>query len=155
MRSLRRIAGVLAPFVLMAITATLLAGCSAAATSPAAGLTVSGAWARATADPARGSAAYLTIANPTAQADTLTSVASPIASVEMHQTMTDASGMTGMSPVQSIAVPAGGTVTLEPGGYHLMLMNLTKPLAAGDTIELDLVFQHAGKVTVQAEVKSS
>jgi hypothetical protein len=151
MRSLQRagLVAVAAAFVLV------VAACSSGTAGTPKALAVSGAWARAQADTTANSAAYLTIANPTDQADTLLRVTSPVAMVEMHQTTTDASGMTGMSPVESIAVPAGGTVTLEPGGFHLMLMDLTKPLAVGDHVELDLVFQHAGAVTVQAEVKSS
>jgi copper(I)-binding protein len=52
-----------------------------------------------------------------------------------------------------LEVPAGGTVTLAPGGYHLMIMGLTKTLEVGGKLELDLVFEHAGKVVVQAEVR--
>jgi hypothetical protein len=74
--------------------------------------------------------------------------------VELHETSTDASGMTGMHPVARIEVPAGGEVKLQPGGFHLMLMSLTKPLAVGDKVEIDLVFEHAGRIVVQAEVRS-
>ena len=72
---------------------------------------------------------------------------------QVHETMSDASGMTGMQPVAAVDVPAGGQVKLEPGGYHIMLMDLTKPLAAGDSIQLTLVFQKAGPVVVTAEVR--
>ena len=63
------------------------------------------------------------------------------------------SGMAGMKPVDRVAVGAGATVRLEPGGYHLMIMRLSKTLAAGDTVELDLTFEHMGRVVVQAEVR--
>jgi hypothetical protein len=44
-------------------------------------------------------------------------------------------------------------VTLQPGGHHLMIMGLSRPLTAGGTLELDLVFEKAGKVAVMAEVR--
>jgi periplasmic copper chaperone A len=61
-------------------------------------------------------------------------------------------GMMGMQPVKEITIPAGGTVTLEPGGYHVMLMDLKKDLKAGDTIPATLTFG-SGDVDVTATVK--
>ena len=49
-------------------------------------------------------------------------------------------------------MPAGGEAVLEPGGYHLMLLELTAPLLEGDTIELTLEFQVAGALSVTADV---
>jgi copper(I)-binding protein len=83
----------------------------------------------------------------------LTAVTSPsAASVEMHKTST-MSGMTGMDDVSAIHIPAGGTVTLEPGGFHLMLMSPTG-LQVGQTVDLVLTFENAGTMTVKAEVKN-
>jgi hypothetical protein len=125
-----------------------LGACSTAATpapTAAASVTVSGAWVRVAATTGAPTAAYLVIANAGAQAATM---------VEIHETKTDMSGMTGMSPIDRLPIPAGGTATLQPGGFHLMLTGLKAPLAAGATVELDLVFEHAGKVVVQAEVRA-
>jgi len=61
--------------------------------------------------------------------------------------------MMGMHPVARLEVPAGGSVRLKPGSYHLMLMGLTGDLVAGKTIQLDLVFERAGKVVVAAEIR--
>jgi copper(I)-binding protein len=114
---------------------------------------VSGAWVRPPTSPGLPAAGYLVIRNPGGQPETLTAASSLSAgSVEMHKTTT-MSGMTGMEPVSAIHIPAGGTVTLEPGGFHLMLMN-PKPMAVGDTIELVLTFEKAGTITVKAEVKN-
>jgi copper(I)-binding protein len=58
-----------------------------------------------------------------------------------------------MQPVDSIELPAGETVALEPGGYHVMLLDLVEPLEVGQEIELTLSFQVAGDRTVTAEVR--
>jgi len=144
--------GVRTALAAVAIVAAL-AGCGGAGTTPSASLTTSGAWARP--GPAGGeTAAYLVIANAAGTADTLVSASSPDAdSVGLHQTITDASGMTGMQPMTGIDIPAGGSVTLEPGGTHLMVTGLAKDLAAGGTLDLELHFKNAGTVTVKASVK--
>lgn len=118
-------------------------------------VTVSDAWVRVPKNAMGPTGAYMTIANAGSADDALLSASSPVAgSVEIHQTTTDASGMTGMSPVDQVPVPAGKSASLAPGGFHMMLMNLNRTLAAGDTVELDLTFQKAGRVTVQAEVRA-
>ncbi len=58
-----------------------------------------------------------------------------------------------MQPVDSVPVPAGETVELKPGGYHVMLLDVQKELVPGDTIEVTLTFELAGEVTVTAEVR--
>jgi hypothetical protein len=116
-------------------------------------MSISGAWARPAAAGGQ-SAAYLTMTNTSGTMDALLSATSPAAGkVELHETSIDGSGMTGMHPVARVDVPAGQAVELKPGSYHLMLMGLTGELAVGKTIELDLVFEKAGKVVVQAEIR--
>ena len=145
-RSLARAAVFAAP----ALTVLILGGC-ASPTASAGPMTVRDAWVRL---PAGGlTACYLVIENGTGQADVLTGVTLPGGgSAMLHQTSTDASGMTGMHPVDRIHVPAGGTVALAPGGFHLMIEGFAAA-KAGDSVELDLTFEHAGKVVVQAEVR--
>ena len=58
-----------------------------------------------------------------------------------------------MRPVESIELPAGKTVKLEPGGYHIMLLELAKPLEVGQTFDVTLSFKMAGDRTVTAEVR--
>lgn len=138
--------------LMSAVVAASLAACSSG--GAAAAPTISDAWARPSMGMDKPAAAYMVITNSTGQADALLSVSTPAASsVEIHETSTDASGMTGMHPIARLDVPAGGTVKLEPGGFHLMIMGLTKPLEVGGKLELDLIFEHAGKVVVQAEVR--
>jgi len=138
----------LIPLCLGALVIGLLAGCSSGAP------TVSGAWVRPPMGANTPGAAYMTIANSSDQADALISASSPVAgAVEIHETAADSGGMMGMQPVEQIEVPAGGSVELKPGGYHLMLMDVTQTLEVGSTVELDLVFERAGTVVVQADVK--
>jgi copper(I)-binding protein len=70
---------------------------------------------------------------------------------EMGDDMGD--GMMTMQPVESIPVPAGEKVELKPGGYHVMLLQVKKVLAVGDTIDVTLTFETAGEVTTTAEVR--
>lgn len=63
--------------------------------------------------------------------------------------------MAGMQEVHKIDIPAGSSVQLQPGGYHVMLIDLAKPLAVGDTIELTLEFEKAGQKTVTVTAKEA
>ena len=101
----------------------------------------------------RPAAGYLVITGGS-QADALLGATSPAAgTVELHETSMDSSGMTGMHPISRLEIPAAATVTLQPGGYHLMLMEPTGEITVGSTVQLELTFEKAGKITVQAEVK--
>lgn len=57
-----------------------------------------------------------------------------------------------MQPVDRIELPAGQAVELKPGGYHIMLMDLVKPLAVGDTIKITFTFEKAGDITIDVPV---
>ena len=142
------------------------------------GIVVEDAWVRPSPLQAGNGAAYMVIRNNGSEDDALLSASTDIAqTVEIHETFTmagegdqamgdmgdegmsdmgdssDMSGeMMGMRPVESIPVPAKGSATLEPGGYHIMLMGI-EPLQAGQKVTLTLTFEHAGTVQVEAEVK--
>ena len=108
---------------------------------------VTGAWSRPAAQGTTG-AGFMTLSNPGAKADALVSVASPLAKgVTIHQSMLHGS-MSMMQPVTTVPVPAGGSVTFAPGGYHLMFLELTKPLNVGDSVPATLTF--ASGATVKA-----
>lgn len=104
-------------------------------------------WARATPPNAPTAAGYLTITNHGSTADRLTAVSTPVAeSGELHIMKVDNGVMT-MRPVEGgIEIPAGGTVTLAPGGYHLMFIGPKEPLKAGGKLPVTLTFEKAGKV---------
>lgn len=110
-------------------------------------------WTRATAPSAKNGGAFMTIRNTGAEPDRLVAAATPAASrSELHtHTMTD--GMMRMRPVEGgIAVPAGGSTKLAPGGLHIMMMGLTAPLAVGGSVAVTLTFERAGSVTVAVPV---
>lgn len=95
---------------------------------------------------------YLKLSNQGA-ADRLLSATSPAAaSVEMHSMAMEGDVMK-MRQVDAIELPAGQTVELKPGGYHLMLMGLKAPLKAGDKLPLTLRFEKAGEVVVTVNVE--
>lgn len=92
--------------------------------------------------------AFLTIDNTSLEADTLVTATSPEAdSVVLHEM---AGGRMQAMPV--LVIPPGGPVRLAPGSFHAMLAGLTRPLAAGDTVTLELRFARAGPLTVRAPV---
>lgn len=137
--------------------AALLAGCSPAAPEAAApipaGLHVEDPWVRATVAGSTVSAGYFTIRNGNATPDALLDVASPVAGrTELHRTVTE-DGMARMRPAGDVQIGASQTVQAEPGGLHVMLMELHQPLIRGATVPLSLVFRDAGTVVVEAEVR--
>ena len=133
-----------------------LVACGADAGDPASGLpVVSDAWVRPPIGDDRPAAGYLTIENPGVDADTLIGASSPIAgSVEIHESMLDGAGMMAMAPVDQLEIEPGDTVTFEPGGYHLMLLDVSGMPAVGESVELTLSFELAGDIVVQAEVRA-
>jgi copper(I)-binding protein len=117
-------------------------------------LTVTGAWARP-AEAGGTSAAYLELHNGLDADAVLTGASSAAAGrVSLHETSTDASGMTGMHHVPSVTIPAGETLRLEPGGYHIMLEQLVDDLAEGSTVALQLTFHDLDPLDVTAEVRA-
>lgn len=112
-------------------------------------LEVTDAYARGVMD---GGAVYFTVKNTGDTDDALTSVSPDVArKAGLHRTVIEGTTMK-MQPVAEIAIPAKGETILEPGGYHVMLMDLKEPLEEGDTIDLVLTFQEAGSISIQAPV---
>ncbi len=118
-------------------------------------ITIEHPWARPTAGPNMLGAAYMTLKNGGKEADTLKSASTPGADkVEVHEHIHDANGVMRMREVEGgIAIPAGGAVMLQPGGYHIMLIGLKHNLEEGQTVPLKLTFAHAGDVDVQVAVE--
>jgi len=113
---------------------------------------IENAWARATPPGAQLAAGYLTIRNAGA-ADRLLAASSPAAEkVETHVSIKDGD-VSRMRPVKGYDVPAKGTLTLAPGGSHLMLVNIKAPLKEGDKVPLVLRFEKAGEVKAELAVR--
>ncbi len=148
------------------------------------GVTVEGQWARTSPMMASTGAAYMKLTSAGGDVLLAAKVdASVAAKVEIHETVmaeggsdttmgmghgdttmgmggsdTTMGGMTGemtMRPIAKLELPAGQTVELKPGGYHVMLLDLAKPLEVGTTITLTLTFEKAGEVTVDVPVRDS
>ena len=101
-------------------------------------------------------AVYMTLKNEGSVDDALVSAASDVAeAAELHESKMDENGVMKMGPVPNIPIPAGGSATLQPGGFHIMLMGLKKQLAPGDKFSLTLNFEHAAAQTVEVEVTES
>ena len=145
----------------LAVSSLVVAGGSTLATTPDA---TPAAMAGMSGTPAAGmdmhqqamtgtSAAYLTIENSGSEPDRLVGASSPAAkTVEIHE-MVDDGGTMRMRPLaDGLAIPANATTTLEPGGYHIMLIDLKAPLKAGDRFPLDLTFEKAGRRQVEVVV---
>ncbi|MCE7026591.1 copper chaperone PCu(A)C [Jiella avicenniae] len=110
-------------------------------------------WSRATLPNAPVAGGYMTIENTGTSDDTLLGGSTPAAGkVEIHQMKMDGDVMT-MRPVENgLVIPAGQTVTLEPGGYHLMLVKPQRPFKEGERVPLTLKFEKAGEVDVELAV---
>ena len=112
---------------------------------------VTGAWARPGEEM---SAAYLQIHNDSLTNDEqLIAVLLDIGWTEIHETQMENDVMR-MRPVNAIDIPAGETVRLEPGGYHIMLMELTEPLIEGNTFTLTLIFASGEEISTETWISN-
>jgi copper(I)-binding protein len=110
-------------------------------------------WARPAA---RGmnSALYFNLNNITSKADALYKVTSKAAEVvQLHSTVKNDDGTMGMKEIKQIAIPANSVIKFEPGGYHVMLINLKKNLHVNSKVEFTFYFKTGGKVKVKAVVR--
>ncbi len=112
-------------------------------------------WSRATPGGAKVAAGYVTVNNTGATADRLLAAAADevAAKVEIHEVaMKD--GVMSMKRVDGIAVPAGGSLTLKPGSWHIMFMDMKRPLTQGEVFAGSLTFEKAGTVAVKFTVEA-
>lgn len=122
------------------------------AAAPAA-LTAQDAWIRATpgVDVA---AAYLTLHNAGTQAVVVIGVRSPAAESAMIHETTLSNGESTMRPRESLRIAPGETVRFAPGGLHVMLHGLKRPLAVGDEVPVTVLLEGGGSVTAMARVRA-
>lgn len=116
-------------------------------------VTVDAPWARATVAGQQVSGAYMTLTSSATAA--LVGISTPVAeTAELHEMRLE-SGVMRMRAVSDLELPAGRAVALKPGGYHLMLMGLKRPLHAGEQIPLKLEVRRADGKTETVDVKAA
>ncbi|MGA1376475.1 MAG: copper chaperone PCu(A)C [Steroidobacteraceae bacterium] len=118
-------------------------------------ITIERPWARASAPGQTVGGGFMTILHQGATEDRLVSATTPIArDVQIH-TMNMDGGVMRMRPIEGgLAIPAGGRVVLQPGGLHLMFMELSAPLVAGSSFPVTLRFANEGDIKVEFNVEA-
>lgn len=143
----------LIPLVVVAILALLGAAPSGQAADDPSGLEVRDAWIRLP-PPLANAAGYLRIESTSASALRIVGVESDVAArTEIHRSWIEG-GVARMRRVDSLEVPAGGELVLEPHGFHVMLIR-PEPLTEGQRVELRFEIEGKGTLTVAAEVRRS
>jgi periplasmic copper chaperone A len=141
----------------LALLAALLTGAPAAFAqgNGTSTIAVEQPWARATPAGALTGVVYMTLDNKTNAADRLTGVSSNVAAqVQIHE-MAVVDGVMQMRQVTGgLPIPAGRSVLLKPGNYHVMLIGLKRPLVAGETFPLTLTFANAGNISITVPVQA-
>jgi copper(I)-binding protein len=112
-------------------------------------------WARATPTGAKTGAVYMTLDNKSGTADRLTGASSDVADkLQIHEMKVENGVMQMREVPGGLPIPAGGSVVLKPGSYHVMMLGLKKPLTAGEKIPLTLTFEKAGNISVTIPVQA-
>lgn len=130
--------------------ALLLASCGQGG-SP--NVQIANAWAREMVAGQTSTAAYLTITNNGTTDDRLVSVSAPApVKASVHATE-NSDGISRMREMNSgLAVPAGSTIELKPGGTHVMITGLQASLRRGETLKLGLRFEKSGEKPIDVQV---
>ncbi len=129
--------------------ASLAQDATAAASAPEVQVQITGAWVRPAVMGQGGTGGFMTLISP--RPARLVAVSSPVAAVsQLHQMSLDGNVMR-IDKIPAIKLPAGQPVALKAGGMHFMLMNLKRPLTAGEKVPLILYFKdEAGQPFQQA-----
>ena len=114
------------------------------------GLMVKDVWSRAT--PARNGVAYMTIFNHGHHMDRLVAAETPVSKKTEIHTHSMKDGVMRMRRIEAVEVHPGEPAVLAPGGNHVMFMGLHEKLVVGQSFPVTLIFERAGKVTVEVKV---
>lgn len=116
-------------------------------------IVVESPWVREGPPNAKTLAAYMVLRNDGDRTEVLKGVSTPaFEKVEIHRTVME-EGVATMVPQESLTIPQGQSVTLEPGGFHLMLINAKKALKEGEDVELTLRFNDGENIDIDAPVR--
>lgn len=117
---------------------------------------ISGPFTRATLPNAPVAGGFLTLTNTGSEDDRLVSASSTIArETQVHEMAMAGDVMKMRQLTDGLVIPAGATIVLEPGGYHIMFMGLSQTLVEGETVAVTLTFEKAGEVTIDLPVGAS
>ncbi|MDH5605574.1 MAG: copper chaperone PCu(A)C [Anaerolineae bacterium] len=137
--------------LLVIIMVLSLTACSSGAEGP--DLKVTKAWGRPSAMMKGNGAVYMLIENKGSQDDQLVGASSNVAdAVEVHETSM-ADGVMKMKHIMGIDLPAGETVELKSGGYHIMLIGINEKFEVGSTITVTLSFEKSDDITLEVEIR--
>jgi copper(I)-binding protein len=114
---------------------------------------IEGAWSRASIGTSRPGVAYMTLRNTGDAPVTVTGLRTDLAMMPMiHASTTDTQGVTRMSHMEQVEIAAGETVALEPGGLHVMLMDLQRPMVEGESFSLSLILAGGEEIAVEVPI---
>lgn len=139
-------------WILVTLVLLFLAGCQKDQAKDS--ITVVDAWARTAAMGSNG-AVYMTLEN-NGEEDKLVRVTTDVAgSCELHESSMKPDGTMQMVPQEYILIPSKGSVTLKPGGLHIMLIEVTRDMKEGETLTVTLEFEKTDQLTVTVPVQSN
>ncbi len=109
-------------------------------------------WIRAVPPSSKNTALFMTIVNKSDKQDTLISVKTDIAKMVMIHKTVEENGIMKMKHVDSLPIPPHSEVKLKPGGLHIMIMGLKRPIKEGEKIKINLFFKNSGNIEILAPV---
>jgi len=138
--------------ITMVFVATLsLGACGAGPSGPQ--VSVEDAWSRPVPAAGGNGAVFMRVVNGGNEADQLVGGESPVVgAVEVHKTTME-EGVVKMEHIPGLEIPAKGEVSLEPGGYHVMLIGVNQALRPGDTLPITLNFEKSGEMQLEVQVR--
>lgn len=137
----------------LSAAAVAILGLAATAQAEEPTVIVEDAWSRASIGMNRPGAAYMTIRNVGDDTETLIGLRTDLAMMpEIHLSSTNDQGVSTMTPMGDIEIAPNEALALEPGGLHVMLMRLSRPMAEGETFALTLVFADGDEATVEVPI---
>ena len=112
-------------------------------------------WSRATPKGASVAGGYMKITNTGTTPDRLVGGSTDVAKrFEIHEMSMDGGVMKMRELSNGLEIPAGASVELKPGSYHVMLQNLSRQLTKGERVKASLTFEKAGKVDIEFDVEA-
>lgn len=142
---------------LIALLVGLFFGGIALAGKGATEITVlSGGYVRSTPPGQDATAAYFTLENKGSEPHVIVAVKTPLSpKAELHSTIMEGKDVMKMKPVERLEIGAGQKISFQPGGNHIMLTELPKPLTVGERVRLTLIFEDGSELPVKLLVKDA